>query len=422
MAALSLTRLSHLQPAAAAALIALSLLIAVGSSAHAQTFTVLYNFTGEADGGRPGSGITSDKIGSFYGTTQYGGDLGCDAGGVPGCGVLFKFNKTSKSGGILTPLFQFHDGPFPTWPGVPALGPDDELYGTTLEGGVAENGALYSARPDNTAVVPFPQQFTPIYQFTGGDDGGSPVASLVFDNAGNIYGTTAYGGAVNFGVVYELQHSGNTWNQSTLYTFTGSPHAARPRGIVFDDQGNIYGAAGGGNPGCDRKSCGTIYQLTPSPSGFTETILYTFREGIDGGGPGPLIRDNAGNLYGLTYSYGPASGGTVWELSPSNGTWTFTLLYAFPNAVVWDYGPFPLTLDPAGNLFGIINAGGANNEGMLFELAPGKNGWTFSDLHDFGSEGCTPEGAVVLDSKDNIYGVTEACGKFGAGTLWEFIP
>ena len=408
--------------------VALALMIVfLTLAAHAQTFTVLHSFTGGSDGGHPGAGMNVDQHGAFYGTTQYGGDLNCDNGGVAGCGVLFKF-RNSGSGWILTPLHSFHDGPDPTYPGEPTIGPNGTLYGMTFLGGTDSNGLIYNAGPLPSAPVTGIAfwSYNPIYQFTGGDDGGSPtrLAPLLFDAAGNIYGAATYGGSTNSGVVYELTPSRSGWTETTLYSFTGGSDGSHLRGIIFDGEGNIYGiAAYGGN-----QNCGTVYKLTHSQSGWTESTVHSFQSNVDGCWPGPLILDKAGNLYGLTEQNGPDNnGGTVWELSPSNGSWTFSVLYAFPAATVGDFGPYAPALDAAGNLYGISNWGGYENLGFLFKLAPSNGGWTYTELYDFGTapgqlDGCVPQGAPVLDADGNIYGVTEFCGRNDAGTVWEFTP
>ncbi|MGA7077436.1 MAG: choice-of-anchor tandem repeat GloVer-containing protein [Terriglobales bacterium] len=403
--------------------IALLLTVVAMPAVHAQTFNILHNFTLGSDGGRPGAGITRDRFGNFYGTDQYGGDLSCDEGGIQGCGVLYKFQMTDL-GPVLTSLYDFDANPFPDRPGVPTVGPDDGLYGVHSLGGPDEVGTVFVANPLNTAQVPVSSGlYRVLYQFTGESDGSYPTAlePLLFDAAGNMYGAATYGGSENFGTVYELIRSGSDWTENTLYSFLGGKDGARPRGITFDDEGNIYGvASGGGNQGCGDYECGTVFELTPSQSGWTKTTLYAFQENVEGGGPGPLIRDQAGNLYGLNAQYGPNNGGgTVWELSNSGGTWTASVLYAFSSVIVWDYGPYAPTMDAAGNLYGITDS---NGYGLLFKLTPNGGSWTFTDLYDFGSNACTPQGAVVLDAAGNIYGVTEACGEYGGGVLWQFIP
>lgn len=282
--------------------VVVTLMIAFGLSAipvaQAQTLTVLHSFTGGGDGGKPGAGMNMDRHGVFYGTTQYGGDLNCDNGGPAGCGVLFKF-KNAGSGWILTPLHNFHDGADPTYPGEPTIGPNGTLYGMTFLGGADSNGLIYNATPLPSATVTGITfwNYNPIYQFTGGNDGGNPtrLAPLLFDAAGNIYGAATYGGPMNSGVVYELTPSGGDWTETTLYSFTGGSDGSHLRGITFDGEGNIYGAAAFSGD----QNCGTIYKLTPSQSGWTKTTVHSFQSNIDGCWPGPLTMDTAGNSSAL---------------------------------------------------------------------------------------------------------------------------
>ena len=407
----------------------LATLFFLSAMAQAQTMTILHSFTLMDDGGIPQNGITFDQHGAIYGVTQYGGDRGCDLGGVPGCGVLYRL-KHMGSGWIVSTLHEFHDGAFPITPGVPTVGPNGTVFGVTWRGGINGQGLIYNATP-LPRVPPSGVAFwnyNTIYRFTDGSDGGypSPYAPLRFDAAGNFYGSA---GGQGGGVIYKMTPAGSGWLESVLYNFNGTTEGSGPEGPVFDSQGNMYGVnkIGGNSQQCGNYGCGTIFQLTNSGSGWTETTLFTFREGVDGGWPGPLIRDAAGNLYGITTKYGPQGGGTVWELSPSGGGWTFNLLYSFPLTTVGDYGPYALAMDPAGNLYGVSNWGGANNTGFLFKLAPSNGSWIYTDLWDFTERGgtgagCYPQGAPLLDAQGNLYGAAEECGEFNDGTVWMFTP
>lgn len=415
----------------------LALLLAVlcaiaGSAAWGQSMNVLYDFG--AAGYSPGKGISMDSYGRIYGTTQYGGDDNCDGGGPAGCGVVFRFEK-SGSGWIYTPLYEFTKqySPFPMYAGVPSVA-NGRVYDVTFLGGEYSNGMVFDLRPGTTSAAPMtaPWAFHSDYQFTGNNDGGGPstLSPLIFDSQGDLYGAAVGGGTSNGGVIYELTPAGNGWIQQVLYDFTGCADGAFPNGIVFDNQGNMYGAtAGGGSAQCGSgNGCGTIFELKPTQSGWTETTLHAFSNGVDGCASGPLFRDPGGNLYGITTEGGPDNnGGTVWELSPASGSWRFSVLHAFNFATVSDYGPFAPTMDAVGNLWGVSNWGGANESGMLFRLTPSDGVWTFTDVYDFaprGGEGagCYPEGTPILDTSGDLYGVTELCGAFGEGTLWQYVP
>jgi hypothetical protein len=197
------------------------------------------------------------------------------------------------------------------------------------------------------------------------DVDGCPTGNLVLDHAGNAYGVTQDGGPNGWGSVLELSPSGSTWTETILYAFQGEGDGGTPySGLIFDKAGNLYGAATrGGNSGCGE-GCGTVFELSPSQSGWTYNVLYTFQGGDDGGAPvAGLVRDKAGNLYGATESYGANGGGTVFELSPSQSGWSFNVL-ASPSG---DTGPVvALTLDSAGTIYGTNYRDGADDYGSIF--------------------------------------------------------
>jgi len=421
---------AKLKPATLALFPALLLAVVMAiSAAQAQEMTVLYNF-GNA-GYQPWQGINMDSHGRIYGTTLYGGDESCDAGGPAGCGVVFRF-ANNGSGWVYTPLYYFTTqySSFPMDPGVPTVAPNGSVFDVTFLGGEYDsNGMIFSLRPSPTRPVSVISlwNFNSVYQFTGMDDGGNPTpqSPLVFDAEGNFYGTAGGGGTSNYGVVYKFTPSGNSWAEDVLYNFTGFSDGAYPNGIVFDSAGNMYGTTGGGG---GASGCGTIFELSPTQSGWTETTLYAFRYGIDGCATSPLYRDAAGNLYGITNEGGPDNnGGTVWELSPANGSWTFNVLHAFSYETVAFGGAYPPVLDSLGNLWGTISAGGANQTGELFKLTQSNGSWTFTDVVDFaprggGAPGCYAVGSPQLDSSGNLYGVSQMCGDFDGGTIWKYTP
>ena len=191
--------------------------------------------------------------------------------------------------------------------------------------------------------------------------------------------------------------------------------------MILDSAGNLYGTTFGLPP--VHGLYGTVYELTPSGAGWTESTLYTFQNSTDGGSPrGDLIMDALGNLYGTTSVGGPGVGGTVWELSPSNGGWTFNLIYSFPGS---NFGPFsPVLMDPSGNLYGTTLAGGAFQQGSVFKLTHANGGWTYTTLHDFsgGNDGRSPYGHPVLDSSGNLYGTAGWGGGTNSGVIWEITP
>src|SRR5208283_1131142 len=229
--------------------------------------------------------------------------------------------------------------------------------GTGCESG-AGCGTVFNLRPPAhfTSHVLGSWTETVLYRFTGGSDGDSPrSADLLFDHAGNLYGTTVFGGGGNCqggcGTVYKLTRSGDNWTESIIHAFSESGDGQQPwAGVIFDQGGSLYGTTAQG--GAYRY--GTAYQLVPSGSGFAERLLYSFQGTNDGGIPyGGLISDPAGNLYGATCCNSSGGDGTVFELTRSQN-WAFSVLYSFP---AWgSYGS--LIMDAAGNLYGTISEGG----------------------------------------------------------------
>ena len=399
--------------------IVLALAVVANPAAQAQTFTVLHSFTDGADGAEPYAGVTMDRMGNLYGTTTAGG-------GNNGGGTVFKLSHRG-TGWTLSTLYAFvqtGDGSLPAARVV--FSPDGTLYGTTYYGGQTGNGTVFNLRPPATACrsVLCPWTETVLYSFTGGNDGSHPYfGDLIFDSAGNIYGTTNVGGAHGEGVVFKLTHSNGDWTESVLYSFTGGNDGSYPySGVIFDSTGNLYGTATYGGSGFN----GAVYELSPSGSGWTESTVYSFTGGAsDGGSPiGGITFDAHGNLYGTTNVGGPGDGGTAWELTPSGGNWNFTLLQGFEGY----QGPYDTpTLDAAGNVYGtsIFSGGG---DGEAFELTPSGGGWHYTSYAFNGNDGYAPTGGVVLDAEGNLYGTTFAGGTghgqncSGCGVVFEISP
>src|SRR5208282_2893232 len=179
------------------------------------------------------------------------------------------------------------------------------------------------------------------------------------------------------GIVYELTPSNGSWVETILYNFTGGADGDDPDGVSLDASGNIFGVTRDGG----SEKYGTIYELTPSASGWIITVLHNFADDAVGGISGPLLRDSAGNLYGVT-AESTSDGGTIWELSPSDGGWVFNVLYSLPGPPNMVSLVFRLAMDADGALYGVNNTFGANNLGSAFKLAPSNGGWTYTDLHD----------------------------------------
>ncbi|MGA8813751.1 MAG: choice-of-anchor tandem repeat GloVer-containing protein [Candidatus Sulfotelmatobacter sp.] len=400
--------------------------------AQGQTYTVLHSFTGGVDGATPSAGLTMDAAGNLYGTTLDGGS---------GYGTVFKLTR-KNSGWFLTRPYSFQGGSDGASPAASVIfGPDGNLYGTTLYGGGGTCGQgscgtafelHLEATVCSSSVCPWPE--TVLHRFTG-DDGGVPHGSLVFDTAGNIYGTTSWYGALDSGTVFELIPSGGGWTESVLWNFMiGTDGGAAPQsGVILDAFGNLYGTTYLGG----HWEEGTIFQLMRSGSGWVENVLYPFYGGMDGNFPvGGLIFDRSGNLYGTASvggeggGYGP--GGTVDELT--SGNWDFVLVYAIPGSST-NLVPGPqasLTMDASGNLYGTTTGDGATLHGNVFRLSPSNGGWTYTSLYDFtgGSDGAYPISTVTLGADGNLYGTASAGGSgpcktngvIGCGVVWEIVP
>jgi uncharacterized repeat protein (TIGR03803 family) len=285
------------------------------------------------------------------------------------------------------------------------------------------------------------------FSLQGGEGGSGPYAGLVLDSAGNLYGTTAEGGfEINrchfiggCGVVFALglDQDGHV-AEKVLHQFSGHKDGAHSNaGVIFDSAGNLYGTTLFGNAGKCYGGCGVVYELTPSAGGqWTETTLDSFTGGADGGQPwGGLVFDSSGNLYGTAYYGGLSRNGVVFELTPSgSGEWSETVLHSFSGGADGGLPKGALAFDTAGNLYGTTVTGGtgdcSSGCGVAYELSPGVGGqWTETILHNFCtysncSDGSLPEGGVALDSLGNLYGTTEAGGSgfSGVGTVFSLQP
>ncbi|MGO9307352.1 MAG: choice-of-anchor tandem repeat GloVer-containing protein [Candidatus Korobacteraceae bacterium] len=413
-------------------------LLATASPAQAQTFTVLHEFTGGSDGSNPYSSLAMDRSGSLYGVAPYGGYQTCETQNGIGCGTAFKLLHRGN-GWVFATLYEFTSGSGGSIPiGTPTIASDGTVYGTTDGGGNLNCrdsfgdgcGTVFHLRPQPTfcASLSCPWINTVLYTFTGTSDGNDPYTGVVLDGASNVYGTTYAGGSSQLGVAYELSHSGSGWTESTIHTFAGGDDGANPSSApIFDSSGNLYGTTAFGG-GCSGKGCGTIFQLTPSGSGWNENILYNF-SGSFTVPIGGLIFDAQGNLYGTA-----SDPNSVFEMSPSNGGWSTTLLYSDESLQLQSFRS-ALVRDAAGNLYGTSELGGLTQCnygygcGFVYKLTPSSGGWTFTQLYAFtdGSDGAYPVGGVVLDDSGNIYGTTygggtHQCGSVGCGTVWEITP
>lgn len=325
--------------------------------------TVLYNFTGGADGGEPYKGVTLDSQGNLYGTAVTGGGGSCDGG----CGVVFKL---TNSGGVWTEsvIHQFTGGSDGSGPGSPvSFDAQGNLYGTTPTGGIHGMGVVYQIRATATGW-----KLRVIHAFTGGADGaGGSAGRLLIDASGNIYGTCTTGGVKGFGTVYEISPNQSHWNFATLYAFKDNADGGLPYGsLVFDKFGNLYGTtyyAG-------AHDLGSIYKLTHASGRWTESVLYSFKGGSDGANPiSSLVSDSTGNLYGTT-SAGGDSGcdcGVIFKMHPSaTGEWTESVVYRFPGMPGPGFAYNGMVRGAGGKFFGATPRGGNSGDGAIYEFKP----------------------------------------------------
>ena len=301
-------------------------------------------------------------------------------------------------------------------------------------------GTVFSLRPPPTfcASISCPWTRTILYRFTGYRDAANPNSEVVFDPAGNIYGTTTFGGGINCqnddrgcGAIYKLTPSAGGWTESLIHSFAGSDGLWPGSAPALDQNGNLYGVASYGGMSCQDSQfgCGTIWEWMPSGPSFA--VLHTFQGGSDGAYPfGSLIFDRAGRLYGATWfmTSGPHCG-TVFELAPPYGPSTYNVDYSF--ACPGEGPGGTLSVDSGGNLYGARTTGGLYGYGAVFRLTPAAGNWTYSSLHDFDStDGSEPFGGVLLGANGTLYGTTFLGGNNddclyqggSCGLVWEITP
>ena len=364
--------------------------------AKGASYEVLYSFAGQPnDGADPRANLIEDSAGNLYGTTFYGG--------TANDGTVFELAQN----GAETVLYSFASLADGTNPGGGRLLRDSagNLYGTTFNGGTAagEGGTVFKLAPDGTK--------TTLYSFCPSDcaDGYEPETGLIADRKGDLYGTTVFGGTSGWGTVFEVEPDGT---ETVLHSFTGTD-GADPQSDLIRIGGNLYGTTYQG--GTDDN--GTVFELVKGKKGaWTINVLHSFTGGTDGGNPaGDLTADSAGNVYGTAEIGGTHGSGNVFKLAPDG---TETVLYSFTGG---SDGGFPTSslLMKKGNLYGTTGGGGTSGLGTVFELA---SDGTETVLHSFagGSDGEFPGSASPLvESKGYLYGTTASGGAGGSGTAFK---
>ena len=394
-------------------------LVALAASAtrtNAQTETVI---------GSPGityAGVIFDTAGNLYGVTQNGGNsTNCNQG----CGTVFELSPASGGTWTLTTLYKFQgldDGKQP-YAGL-VFDSSGNLYGTAQVGGTGGGGTVFKLSSANGSW-----NESTLYSFNATNDGLYPNSTLIFDTAGNLYGTTVGGGPHNDGTVFKLTPtSTGYWKENIIHSFGATGDGVGPNGpLVMDAQSNLYGTTSNGGAG----NVGTVFALSHNPGGgWTESLLHSFTAG---GQPfSGVILDSAHNLYGTTFTGGAQGSGTVFRLTriSFNGQiiWKEITLYSFTAGTDGANPASPLARDAAGNLYGTTSGGaptGCNSFyscGQAFKLSVGGNGlWSIAALYPVPGF-LDPNGSLVLDSSGNIYGTAIDNHYFGYGEVFEVTP
>jgi uncharacterized repeat protein (TIGR03803 family) len=385
---------NRLKPLAACMPLTVLALPVLATPAAAQ-YQVLLNFEG-LNGSIPIAPLTADKAGNLYGTTRDGGSTNCSFG--DGCGEVFELTADDAE----TVLYSFtggNDGAEPD--GQLTLDGAGNLYSVTYNGGAADYGVVFKLAPDGTETV--------LHTFAGGtNDGIYPHGGVLRDKKGRLFGTTEFGGAYNYGTVFELKPNGK---MKILHSFDGTDGKEPEAGLVRDDAGNFYGTTLLGG----AYNLGAVFKIAPDGS---ETVLYSFMDGTDGGEPTTsLVLDKAGNLYGTALIGGYESNGVVFEIAPSGAE---TVLYTFTGGADGGVPTAALSRDNKGNLYGTTRFGGLDDCpsgcGVVFKVAPdGKE----TVLHAFegGTEGDEPLASLIKNPATGgttLYGTGSGLGTQGA--------
>jgi uncharacterized repeat protein (TIGR03803 family) len=393
-------------------------LVFLTSLMQAQTFTVLHRFGGKSDGSNPRAGLIRDADGNLYGTTWQGGDLNCRSN--YGCGTVFRLDGKNKET-ILHAFAGVTDGEGPSASLLrDAAG---NLYGTTVSGPAHLYGTVFKIDTSGKLIV--------LHVFSGGADGAFPYSALIADKTGNLYGTTFNGGVHGDGVVFKVSTSGKL---TVLHSFSGGTQdGLLPlAGLLLDAVGNLYGTTteGGymGN-GCRVvNGCGVVFKLAKNGE---LTLLYSFTNSSDGAVPkSRLVSDGAGGFYGTTSSAGdvtcdpPFGCGNVFKL---DGSGKLTPLHNFSGEADGAFPAGDLILDASSNIYGATAEGGdlACDQdfgcGIVFKV---DSTGVLTVLHTFtgGLEGDTPEAGLIRDAAGTLFGTTDVGGDRNRGIVFKIVP
>jgi uncharacterized repeat protein (TIGR03803 family) len=406
--------------------LAISLVLVFSSLlAHAGE-TVLYEFKGSPDGYAPVGGLISDQKGNLFGVTSQGG--------AHALGTVFELSPNGAGGWNETVLYSFTGGADGQYPGAALIWDGQgNLYGTTFGGGYGcapKCGSVFELSPGANGWT-----LTALHTFTGGKDGGTVGGGVVMDSAGNLYGTTAGFGPKGSGTVFRLSNSGSAWTLTTLHGFELGTEGEDPGGsLVLASDGAIYGTTEYGGTPIGNEAYGVFYKLSLNAKRkWIEKVLYSFKGAGDGGNPPfGLVADEQGNLYGISPGL-PRLRGCVFQFAlQSTNNWKKKNVYAFPFPKYGDpdIPNGPVSFDQSGNAYGVTYGGGSAGVGAVYKLARQQGTpWPETTLYTFarGSDGERPEGQLLRDGSGNLFGVTQegggtGCGGNGCGTVFEITP
>lgn len=409
------------------------LLFAATVPAFGQQYQVLYTFQGSPDGDEPYTGLTMDAGGNLYGTTYHGGTEG----------TVFRLASEPNGEWTESVLYDFSNpatGGFPL--GDVRLDAAGNAYGTA-DPTAGNNGVVWELTPTQSGFW----NGTAIHTFTGENDGGQPWAGVIFDKAGNLYGTTTTG-ETSCGTVFELTPSGGVWTETILHAFTCGKDGSFPTNdLVLDKAGNLYGTTDWGGVGCGKQGCGTVFELRQHNGVWSKRAIYSFKGGADGIQPySALVLDKTGNLYGTTAVGGVGTCdiegipgcGTVFKLTRvSGGKWKKATIYS-PDGSSGGGLFGGVVFDGSGNLYGTMAFYGKTGPdcaagcGSVYKLTPGGAGkWAPTTLYEFtgAADGGEPFSRVLIDKSGNIFGTTiyagsstGSCKVLGCGVVFEIKP
>jgi hypothetical protein len=412
----------------------LALVFACTTSASAQyTENMLLYFSGNNYGAYP-SNLVRDSSGNFYTAVQTVPNKDCDDG--QSCGAVIKVAPNSSGHYTESIIHTFAPGADGYEPNSLLLDAHGNIFGSAIYGGITGSGCHYGCgvifelKPLSAGGY----AFSLLYSFADSTDGDLPYLTLM-DSAGNLYGESR-GGTHGQGQIFEISNSGGTWSKSAVYAFKGgsTDYPAVPQ--FFDASGNMYANAGAGGTvtSACSEGCGQVVEFSPSSSGWTKTVLYSFGGPPDGINPGSLVMDTSANIWGITAGGGSGTNagcteyfsgcGTLFELTPNgSGGWTEIVQHDF-NYALDGVEPFWMVYDGAGNFYVDMYEGGVGQYGVILKFSLASDGiWMYTTLHSFSDDkGGGLPAYLALDQSGNVYGEVIESGGYKQGGIYELSP